>query len=464
MNKKMMTNKQIELCSFVEKQEERILAAERWIAAHPETGFQEWQTSAYMAKQFESMGYVLTKPDGIPGFFADIETGRAGPKIIVFSELDALPCANHLEAVDGIAHACGHNAQCAAMLGLAGALKEQGVLDELCGSIRLIVVPAEEMIQTEYREKLCQEKITSCYSGKPEYMKRGFLDGADMAFMIHTASDAAHMFSCNTGHNGFILKTAEYKGHTAHAGSSPDKGINALYAANLGLSAINALRETFRDEDHIRVHPILSVDHASVNSIPDSAKLEMYIRGADIEAILEASRKVNRALAGAALAIGSGLNITDRAGYAPLRNDTGLMTVAKECMSALAGKEKVNFKNFWSRGSTDLGDVSSIMPAAHLYVSGATGVAHGADFCIANPMIACVDSAKAQLLILHDLLKDNAVKAHKIKEKYVPIYETKEDYFKAMARLNMDWEMKTAQGDSGELKVMFSSVERGRDK
>ena len=124
-----------------------------------------------------------------------------------FSELDALPCANHLEAVDGIAHACGHNAQCAAMLGLAGALKEQGVLDELCGSIRLIVVPAEEMIQTEYREKLCQEKITSCYSGKPEYMKRGFLDGADMAFMIHTASDAAHMFSCNTGHNGFILKT-----------------------------------------------------------------------------------------------------------------------------------------------------------------------------------------------------------------------------------------------------------------
>ena len=111
-----------------------------------------------------------------------------------------------------------------------------------------------------------------------------------------------------------------------------------------------------------------------------------------------------------------------------------------------------------------MGDVSSIMPAAHLYVSGATGVAHGADFCIANPMIACVDSAKAQLLILHDLLKDNAVKAHKIKEKYVPIYETKEDYFKAMARLNMDWEMKTAQGDSGELKVMFSSVERGRDK
>ena len=73
-------------------------------------------------------------------------------------------------------------------------------------------------------------------------------------------------------------------------------GINALYAANIGLSAINAIRETFRDEDSIRVHPIITHGGSQVNVIPGEVRLETYVRGKTVEAILEANRRVDRAL------------------------------------------------------------------------------------------------------------------------------------------------------------------------
>jgi len=64
-----------------------------------------------------------------------------------------------------------------------------------------------------------------------------------------------------------------YIGKAAHAGGMPHRGINALYAANIALSAINAIRETFRDEDTIRVHPIITRGGSQVNVIPADVRL-----------------------------------------------------------------------------------------------------------------------------------------------------------------------------------------------
>ena len=130
--------------TLVDKHREEILAAEDYIWRHPETGFREWKTTAYMQDVFEKAGYTLVKAGDIPGFYTDIETGRPGPKLLIMAELDALSAPNHVQAVDGCAHACGHHAQCAAMAGIALALKEPGALDGLSGAIRLMCVPAEE--------------------------------------------------------------------------------------------------------------------------------------------------------------------------------------------------------------------------------------------------------------------------------------------------------------------------------
>ena len=134
------------LFDAVEAHKDLILAAEADIKKMPELGFREWKTHTYLKTRFEELGYQVTELGDIPGFYTDVDTGRPGPKVVVFGELDALPCPGHplADPVTGAAHACGHNCQCAALLGVAAALTEKGVLDEMSGSIRLFAVPAEE--------------------------------------------------------------------------------------------------------------------------------------------------------------------------------------------------------------------------------------------------------------------------------------------------------------------------------
>ena len=98
-----------------------------------------------MEEAFEKLGYDIVRAGDIPGFYTVLDTGREGPEVLVLSELDSLICADHPDAdpETGAVHCCGHHAQCAALVGLAAALKEPGVLDSLSGRIRLCAVPAE---------------------------------------------------------------------------------------------------------------------------------------------------------------------------------------------------------------------------------------------------------------------------------------------------------------------------------
>ena len=180
-----MTDRQQLIVNNVDTVRQLILDAERWIWAHPQTGYTEWQAHDYLVEKYEALGYTLVKAGNIPGFYTDVETGKPGPKVAIFGELDALDIANHPESVNGMTHCCGHNAQSAALLGIAAALKQPHALDGLCGSIRLVAVPAEEMIQLTFREELRQKGIIKYNGGKTEFMYRGLLDGVDMAMMVH---------------------------------------------------------------------------------------------------------------------------------------------------------------------------------------------------------------------------------------------------------------------------------------
>ncbi len=123
----------------VEKNRQLILDAERYIWKNPETGYKEVKTSKYMADAFRTLGYELTMAEGITGFCTVIDTGKEGPTLLILGELDSIICPNHPESdpETGAVHSCGHNAQCAALLGIAAALKEPGVLEGLCGRIML---------------------------------------------------------------------------------------------------------------------------------------------------------------------------------------------------------------------------------------------------------------------------------------------------------------------------------------
>lgn len=432
-------NNYLECKALVDKHEQLILEAERYIWNNPETGFREWGTTRYLAKCFEDAGYELHMAENIPGFYTDLDTGRPGPRILILGELDALLVPEHPEQKDGCVHACGHNTQCAALLGAALALKEPGILDNLCGSIRFMAVPAEELIEIEFRDSLRKQGIIHYLSGKTEFLYRGYMDGCDIAFMNHVGTGKTREFTWNDM-NGCMAKTIIYKGTSAHAGGHPELGINALYAANMGMNAINALRETFMDNDHVRVHPIITAGGSSVNIIPSNVVMQSYVRGASIESILKNNDKVNRALAGSALSLGAEVRVEDRAGYSPLINDEGLKRIVGKCAEQIFGDENVREKP-WGCGSTDMGDLSCVMRVLHANISGASGHHHGEDFRVTDPYTACVTSAVVYVMAAVALLKDHAVKAEKVLAGPPLRYKCKEDYFTDISKFMADRDM-----------------------
>ena len=434
-----MTPRQQQIVNNVDKYRQDILDAERWIWQHPEVGYTEWQTNAYLLEKFRSYRYEPVEAGDIPGFYVDIDTGRPGPCLAIMGELDALDIANHPESVNGMTHCCGHNCQCAEMVGIAAALKEPGALDGLCGKIRLMLVPAEEMIQLEFRKGLIDEGKIKYLGGKPEFMRRGYFDGVDLSLMVHTDNNNDYDFTCQDGFNGIIAKILTYKGRSSHAGGSPEDGINAQYAATLGLDGCNALRETFRDEDHIRFHPILKGVKSAVNIIPDEMRIESYTRGKGLDAYVSANRKLNRALAAGAVAMGAQLHICDMPGYATEYHDHMFMDLCQKCCEDLSGKEKVKFDhNAWSKGSSDFGDLTMVMPGVQFYANGHTGLGHGIDFCVADPERACVNPAKAELFIADALLSDGAAKAKEILAQYEPPFASIREYLDFIDTLYMD--------------------------
>lgn len=441
------------LFAAAEKYRKEMQDALDYLWKNPETGYREWKSQEYLKNIYEKLGYTLTMAGNIPGFYTDLDTGRPGPKILILAELDSLLCLEHPEAdpETGAVHACGHCAQGAALLGIAAALKEPGVLDDLCGSIRLCMVPAEELIEIGYREELRKQGIIRYFGGKPEFLYRGYFDGCDIAYMIHTGGGEPGTFGVHKGNNGCVTKSIIYHGKASHAGGGPHQGINALYAANLGLSAINSLRETFKDEDHIRVHPIITAGGIAVNAIPDTVKLESYVRGATMDSISEANVRVNRALAGAAVAMGANVTLCDRPGYAPLNNDPLLSKYMADAMRTVVPAENVKESDGWGTGCTDMGDLSTIMPVVHPHCAGASGTGHGADYFITDFESACMNSAKAQLALTEMLLENGAEKAKEVIANAKPIYANKEEYFAAMDEVTLDCKSVAYDGRSATL-------------
>jgi metal-dependent amidase/aminoacylase/carboxypeptidase family protein len=320
--------------------------------------------------------------------------------------------------------------------------------------VRFCIVPAEELIEVGYREELRKQGLIRYFGGKPEFLRRGLLDGCDMVFMVHTTSRESHSFTVFDGGNGCVVKNIEFRGIAAHAGGSPEKGVNALYAAQVALSAANALRETFHDDDHTRFHPIVTYGGTAVNAIPSKIVMESYVRGRSAEAILRENRKINRAMAGSAAAMGANVLLSDRPGYMPLINDPALMEIAAEAMKAVVPAENVHIRHEWETGCTDMGDISAIMPAVHPFCAGATGTGHGNDYRISDYESALGDSAKMQLILLYKLLSGDAAEAKRIIAEFKPLY-SREAYFAAMDEITMD-RLAVNYGDDGKITLDLS--------
>jgi amidohydrolase len=420
----------------IDRRQDEIIAIAEQIWGDPELGFKEFRTARIVSEQFGLLDLPQRTGLAVTGVKAIAQGGSPGPTVAIIGELDSILVADHPSAnrETGAAHCCGHNAQIANMIGAGIGLVGAGVLPELSGRVALFAVPAEEYVEIEYRSELRRQGKIEFLGGKSELVRLGEFDDIDMAMMVHTASQdyMEGVFGSSESSNGFVGKSARYIGRAAHAAGAPERGINALYAATVAIDAINAQRETYRDEDAVRVHPIISRGGDLVNVIPNDVRLETYVRGKTVEAIDSASVKVDRALKAGALALGAQVEITTLPGYLPLFNDPRMLELFRQNFARDYQPAQWTERGHGA-GSTDMGDIAHLMPAIHPYAVGSRGQGHGNDWQIADPYIAYVLPAKLMAHTARDLLADGARDAHALLDGYRPRM-TKDEYLTFMRR------------------------------
>jgi metal-dependent amidase/aminoacylase/carboxypeptidase family protein len=259
------------------------------------------------------------------------------------------------------------------------------------------------------------------------------MDDVDIVLGSHSAMDQEELIGVGGSNNGFVGKLVHYIGRESHAGGAPDKGINALNAAIMGLMGIHANRETFREEDTIRVHPIITKGGEIVNNVPADVRMESYVRGKTVDAIMDANRKVNNALRAGAMAVGAEVEIIDHPGYMPYTRDPNLEKIVIASCERLVGKDQIKHREH-STGSTDMGDLSCIMPTTSIGMSGSEGAGHSRDFKVVDPVKQYIWPAKALAVSVLDLLADNAKGAKRVIDGFKPIINRK-DYTEFMNKI-----------------------------
>lgn len=423
------------VCEAIDAARDEIIRIGEDIYRHPEPGFKEFRTAGIVADYFASWGIPFQTGLAITGVRGEIRGGTDGPTVAVLGELDSLVIPEHIAADPrtGAAHACGHNAQVANMLGVGLGLIRSGVHRYLAGRVVLFGVPAEEYIEIQERLELRRQGRIEFLGGKPELIRLGAFDDVDMAMLTHSSTDTSFRLGVTAGSNGMVAKFIRFVGRASHAGAAPHRGVNALNAAMLALSAIHANRETFQEKDTVRIHPIITKGGDVVNIVPADVRMETFVRALNLEALEDANRKVDRCVRAGALAVGARVVIETMPGYLPLEQNRDLVGIFKANAVELVGEE--GYRDLPpTQASTDAGDLSHILPVLHPSAGGSSGQIHGADFRIADPELAYVIPAKAMAMTVVDLLADGAALARQVKANFRPKL-TKNQYLESMRRL-----------------------------
>ena len=330
------------------------IAQELW--AHPELNYAETFAHGYITDYLESQGTTVERGYcGLPtSFRAQYDTGRPGPTVTICCEYDALP---------GIGHACGHNliaeATVSGFVGAKTAL-EEGQADGITGgSLVIIGTPAEE---------------GAC--GKVELIKRGGFDDCDLAMMVHPGPG----YTLYTAGSAMESVKITYTGKNAHAAGAPWDGVNALNAVIQAFNNVDAMRQQMKPS--WRVHGIITQGGLKPNIIPDECCAEWYIRALNVSDVKVLRSKVEGCFQGAALSTGCELAmewLADTAVddwengahlYANMVSNGPMCEAFRENWAALgqpewASKESDVSKQLSGGGSTDMGNVSHLIPSIH---------------------------------------------------------------------------------------------------
>ncbi len=402
------------VCAEINRQSDRIVEISKHVLQHPEIGFCETETAAYVADQFADMGLQYRSGLALTGVKSRMKGRKSALTVGILGEMDSLlvPESPVADSTTGAAHCCGHNAQVASMIGAGLGLR--AVMDHLDGDVVLFAVPAEECITVEGRLARRARGELEFILGKPELIRLGEFDDIDMITITHTPHGADDsLASIGDSHNGSLIKRIRFIGRAAHAGSAPHLGINALKAATIALHAIDAQRERFREEDVIRISPIITKGGDGTSSVPADVRIETMIRARTVEGMRQASAVVDRCLRAGALAVGAQLEVETVGGYLPNTPDPNLTALQFEELAAVVGRDRVG-PGRHQAGSTDVGDVGFLMPAVHPRSGGTEGRPHQPGYYVRDHVLAAVNPAKSMAMLAVELLYDGAAEGKRV--------------------------------------------------
>ncbi len=358
----------------IDTRRERLSELSLKIHASPELGFQETKAANWLTGYLEENGFSVERGicDLPTAFRASYGQGR--PAIAVLAEYDALP---------DLGHACGHNLIAGVAVGAGVASKP--AIDRFGGRILVIGTPAEEL-----------------YGGKAIMVNGGAFNGLDAAMIVHPGTRN----NVVTGALACQALEVEFFGKAAHAAARPEAGINALEAMLQSFTAINSLRQHIKDT--ARIHGIITHGGEAANIVPAHSAGSFLVRAEDDAYLDELEEKVLNCFIGAATATGARLEYRwDKVRYAPMRNNLVLARLFARNMQALGHRVS---RRADSVGSTDMGNVSQVIPAIHPSIAiadKATGI-HTQQFALAaaseRGINGMLDAARALAMTVVDLV------------------------------------------------------------
>ena len=314
---------------------QEVTAISDFMYHNPELGNQEFKAVEKLTAFLTAHGFAVTCPVvGIAtAFTAVFDSKKPGPCVAFICEYDALP---------EIGHACGHN-MIAAMSAGAGVVLSK-IAHETGGKIYVFGTPAEE---TD--------------GAKVAMTEAGLFDGMDAALMIHPA-DSTHESGTSAAMEALQFT---YHGLTAHAAGSPEMGVNALNAVIQLFNGIDALRQHVTSD--VRMHGIITKGGVAPNIVPDLAVAQFYIRSATKENLAIVKEKVLQIANGAALMTGAMPDIINHEiSYDDLKTDPALSAAFNENLRALGVTDIAPPPP--GSGSSDIGNVSNVVPTIHPYL------------------------------------------------------------------------------------------------
>ncbi len=365
----------------VDKHHDELKELSLRIHSNPEIAFQEEKAVAWLTDYLQAKGFSTEK--GISGLETAFRAtyGKGKPAIALLAEYDALP---------KLGHACGHNIIATSAVGAGIAARV--VADELGGTVQVLGTPGEES-----------------GGGKVYMVKRGVFNGVDAVMMVHPAG-------LNTATTKFLaLQTleVEFFGKPAHAAARPEVGINALEALLMSYAGINSLRQHIRDS--ARIHGIITDGGEAPNIVPAHTAGHFIVRAADDNYLEELKVRVLGCFIGAATATGAKLKYKwGETRYAPLHNNFTLARLFRKNLQSLGRRVHLVDPRI-SFGSSDIGNVSQVVPSIHplIAIDTARAVTHSPQFAKTAASEAgtrgLTDAAKAMAMTVVDLMAAPAV-------------------------------------------------------